>query len=169
MAHPESKMRRKVLETLEAWRFHAKAIENGMCSPGTPDVTYCGWASLPILNPPIRIKAEGMLELKCLPEWPKRASTHVKVHEFTKNQRDWLTDRWEAGGATSLLLRVGEPRLKCDWLLFAGPVAARYLDYSTRARLLEVALVHYNGFAGPWLSMALGQLSYNMANEHGND
>lgn len=162
MPKPESGMRKSVLKALRWCGFHAEAVENGICSPGTPDVSYCGRVRLTNISPCVVVTAHGEMELKCLDEWPKRSGTNVKVHEFTNEQRMWLRSRWKAGGVTSLLLRVGNPRMTCDWLLFKGPTAADVVDFVPKAELFDAAATTYRGFAGSWLAAALGNLAHQM-------
>lgn len=73
-------------------------VEN-VLHPGHPDLDY----------------THGSIELKYLPEWPKRASTKVRLPEFTGEQVAWLTRRWEKGGLAWLLVRVGS-----EWFLWPG-------------------------------------------------
>lgn len=56
---------------------------------------------------------QGWIELKCLPEWPVRQDTIVKIDHFTPQQRIWLYRRGEYGKHTYLLVQVG-----IEWLLF---------------------------------------------------
>jgi hypothetical protein len=82
-------------------------VENPI-HPGTPDVNI----------------ADGRwIELKCIPRWPVRALTPVRIAHFTPQQRVWLYRRWRAApGSTLLLLEVRTDR---QWLLFDGDVAAK--------------------------------------------
>lgn len=73
-------------------------VEN-VLHPGHPDLDY----------------THGSIELKYLPEWPKRATTKVKLPEFTGEQVAWLTRRWDKGGLAWLLVRVGS-----EWFLWPG-------------------------------------------------
>lgn len=152
MPHPESKMRASVLAALRKNGFHAEAVDNESCSPGTPDINYAGvfrWLA------PKAVRIEGWTELKQLSAWPKRADTIVKIGHFTEKQRSWLRRRWDAGGVTSLLLRVG-PTRSADWLLFDGEWAAEYIGKTTRDQMIEAASGLNNGpFSASWLAARL--------------
>lgn len=111
----------RALRALDAW-----SVENPV-KAGTPDVNYIG----------------GWIELKCLDKWPTRANTIVRVKHFTKEQRICLKRRWHRGGDTWLILKI-----KKEWLLFTGPVAAKYLGFCTRQELYELALFHWTNGLG---------------------
>lgn len=100
-------MWRKVRPYLLKARLDPVRVENPI-HPGTPDVNL----------------ADGRwVELKCIPRWPRRASTVVRIDHFTPQQRVWLFRRWHfAPGSTLLLLEVQSEK---QWLLFDGDVAAR--------------------------------------------
>jgi hypothetical protein len=104
---------------------HWHRVEN-LLDRGTPDVDWACWG------------AEGWIELKELPEWPKRASTNVRIPHFSDDQRYWLNSRSEARGRVHLLLRIARPR---TYLLFDGATAANCIGCSTRKELERVALV----------------------------
>lgn len=108
----ESTMRGDVVRLLKAAGLDAIPVENPV-GPGTPDVNY----------------VEGWIELKQLRYWP-RTTGPVRVRHFRKGQRLWLRQRWEAGGNAWLLLRV-----RSDWLLFDGDVAARVVGLVSREEL----------------------------------
>ena len=111
----ESAMWKKVRPVLLAAKLDPVRIENPI-HPGTPDVNLCDgrW-----------------IELKCIPGWPVRASTVVRIGHFTPQQRVWLYRRWKyAPGSTLLLLEV---RAERQWLLFAGDVAAKIVGRTTTA------------------------------------
>lgn len=117
-------MWKKIRPILLAAKLDPVRVENPIC-PGTPDVNLCDgrW-----------------LELKCIPAWPKRASSRVTIRHYTPQQRVWLYRRWtHAPGSTLLLLNVLAAR---QWLLFDGDVAARSVgrvnaaDHRERARAI---------------------------------
>jgi Mesyanzhinovviridae DNA helicase len=117
----EQEQRQRVIAALGDLDAHS--IENRV-GVGTPDVNY----------------VHGWIELKCLPKWPARASTPVRLHhDLTQEQRIWLRRRWEAGGEAYVLLQAEH-----DWLLFDGPTAARVIGNSTQGdlRLAAVAIFH---------------------------
>lgn len=62
---------------------------------GIPDLSYSGGG------------VNGWIELKWLEDWPKRATTIVRIPHYTKEQRHFLLTRGRAGGRCWLLLRVG--------------------------------------------------------------
>ena len=93
----EKSDRRLVVQVLHG--LHAIAVENPV-HPGTPDVNY----------------VEGWLELKWLPNWPRRGGV-VRLPKLRRDQVLFLERRWAAGGRAHLLLHVQETR---EWLLYEG-------------------------------------------------
>ena len=82
-------------------RWHAQRHEDKYSS-GIPDVSYAIDG------------ADGWLELKYLPAWPKRQETPVKIG-LSEIQRHWLTCRGRAGaGRCFVLAKIG----RGDVLLF---------------------------------------------------
>lgn len=112
----EAALRRNVMKWIAPLDPHP--CENRAAGPGTPDLNY----------------ADGWLELKQLPEWPKRESTVARVDHFTKQQRDFLGGRWAVGGEAYLLLRVGR-----EHLIFDGQVAHDSVGLVTRESLYNRA------------------------------
>lgn len=111
----ESAMWKKVRPILLAAKLDPVRVENPI-HPGTPDVNLCDgrW-----------------IELKCIPRWPVRASTVVRIAHYTPQQRVWLYRRWIAApGSTLLLLEVLSEK---QWLLFDGDVAAKVVGRTTTA------------------------------------
>ena len=106
-------MWRKLRPVLLAAKLDPVRVENPI-HPGTPDVNL----------------ANGKwMELKCLPEWPVRASTKVRIPHYTPQQRVFLYRRWKAApGSTLLLLEICATR---QWLLFDGDVAAKMVGRGT--------------------------------------
>lgn len=119
MAASERSMRARVTHALRA--LDAMAVEN-MVQPGTPDVEFIG----------------GWVELKSADRWPVREKTPLRVPHFNALQRLWLRRRWERGGAAWLLLRV-----KRDWLLLDGDVAARIVGEANREQLIAAARCYW--------------------------
>lgn len=107
----ERNMRQRVVRILKP--LHAFSIENP-CRPGTPDLSY----------------ADGLLELKWARAWPTKDTSVFQVPHYTPQQRLFHRKRWSAGGKMFVLLQVAN-----DWMIFAGPVAAAYLGYTTRVEL----------------------------------
>jgi hypothetical protein len=111
----ESLMWAKLRPILLAAKLDPVRVENPI-HPGTPDVNFC---------------TGTWMELKCIPAWPKRDGTLVRISHFTQEQRVWLYRRWRhAPGSTLLLLEVRADR---QWLLFDGDVATRIVGKSTAA------------------------------------
>ena len=111
----ESAMWKKFRPILIAAKLDPVRVENPI-HPGTPDVNI----------------ADGRwIELKCIPRWPVRASTVVRIGHYTPQQRVWLYRRWKAApGSTLLLLEV---RVDRQWLLFDGDVAAKIVGRKNTA------------------------------------
>jgi hypothetical protein len=111
----ETAMWKKIRPILLAAKLDPVRVENPI-HPGTPDVNF----------------VDGRwLELKCVPRWPVRERTCLRIAHFTPQQRVWLYRRWLcAPGSTLLLLEVRAAR---QWLLFDGDVAAKIVGRSTTA------------------------------------
>lgn len=102
---------------------HWIRIENSV-ELGTPDVNGCMDGE------------EIWIELKALKDWPKRASTQVKIKHYTKEQKQWILDRHHAGGNAFLFARVAR-----EYFLFK-PGAAQFVDKMTREQWHEYAHMH---------------------------
>jgi len=107
---------------------HWIRVENG-AELGTPDVNAC-------------FTHDGQsydvwIELKTLHGWPKRDSTKVKIQHFTKEQRQWMVDRRNAGGRAFLFVRVGK-----EYFLFK-PGFAWFIGTLTRDYWYENAHAYY--------------------------
>jgi hypothetical protein len=103
----------KVRPFLVAARLDPVRVENPI-HPGTPDVNLCNGC---------------WIELKCIANWPTRATSTVPIRHYTPQQRVWLYRRWKyAPGSTFLLLEV---RSVQQWLLFDGNVAAKIVGRGT--------------------------------------
>lgn len=123
----ESTLRGRVLQMLK--ELDAVPVENP-AMPGTPDVEYIG----------------GWIELKQVACWPPRGGP-LRVDHLTPQQRAWLVRRSLRGGRADLLLQVAQ-----EYLLLAGPVAARHLGYVARGELVDLADAYWpNGLRGPEL------------------
>ena len=116
----EADQRRSVIRGLKS--LHAVSIESPSTGAGIPDVNF----------------ADGWIELKWLRAWPKRENTVVRLRHFTKNQRDWLRDRYEADGNVWLLLQC-----RMEWLMFTGLDAATYVGRVSREGLYQCATVRW--------------------------
>ena len=84
----ESLMWRKLRPVLIAAKLDPVRVENPI-HPGTPDVNLVGrW-----------------IELKCIPAWPVRDTTVVRIPHYTPQQRVWLYRRTSAGLELVLAVR----------------------------------------------------------------
>ena len=108
---------------------HIERVEN-MVNVGTPDVNY-------VLD-----GCEGWVELKCIPAWPVRSDTLVRVPHYTPEQRIWHRERKAAGGKVFVLLRVDSTK---EYLLFDAGAAANKLGYLNKEQTINLALVHARG------------------------
>lgn len=114
--------------------LHARPVENSV-GPGTPDVTCTA----------------GWIELKWMRRWPARPDTKVIIEHYTKKQKWWLRDRWNAGGGAWLLLQVGR-----EYMLFEAPEAQLVHDGLTRGELYKHSAAHWkNGLDGKELGRCL--------------
>lgn len=120
----EAAYRGAVIKALKPLGADPIAIENGRCHPGTPDVNWL----------------HGMLELKVIHEWPKRADTIVKCSTWTKEQAIWHRRRWNAGGSVYLLARIADRHL-----LFDGATAADFFSVVNREKLEALAVMNTKG------------------------
>lgn len=84
--------------TLDRWGMDPHRVEN-VLNAGTPDVNYTG----------------GWIENKYIPQWPKRASTLIRLMEDRPEQAVWLYRRWISGGAAWVMLRAAS-----HYYLFSG-------------------------------------------------
>ncbi len=98
-------------------------IESPSTGQGIPDVNL----------------AQCWVELKYLPDWPKRATTLVRHQHWTTDQINWHRARRLAGGRSYLLLKVG----KNDWLLFDGLMAAEHFGHLCRADLHRITIARW--------------------------
>lgn len=118
------------------WRFlgdilrplgHVIRVENVVGS-GTPDVNYC-------IN-----GAEGWIELKHLPSWPKNKASVVRIphKRLFKVQCAWLHARSVIGGRSWLFVQVGT-----DYILFNGTCALLIERGLTRAGWEAIATARW--------------------------
>lgn len=111
--------RARVIQVLKP--LNAISVENS-AYPGTPDVNY----------------VEGWIELKWLPEWPKRETTPVRIPHFTQQQRVWIMKRHIKGGNVFLLLQCRK-----EWLIFDGPTAFHHVGKVTRNELIDKSVKYW--------------------------
>lgn len=107
MAHPESLMRRALVQAMRKAGLDPVPVENAISS-GTPDVNYVG----------------GWLELKVL-QVPKIPETPVKAPHFTADQKNFIIRRTNAGGRCHVVLRCRK-----KWLVLDGLTAVSILGSS---------------------------------------
>jgi hypothetical protein len=100
---------------------HFDRIEN-MVGRGRPDVNYC-----------VRGHS-GDIELKCLPEFPKRLTTVVACDHFTPQQRNWIRKRARAGGSVFVFIKIEQ-----WWALLPGEWARLHLGTDATAMMLHGA------------------------------
>lgn len=84
-------------------RWHAVRIENA-CGSGIPDVDYA-----------IGHRRQGKIELKYLPEGPKRESTKVRIHHFNPEQKLFFRMRGPVSGDVWLMVRVADEYFIFGW------------------------------------------------------
>lgn len=96
-------------------------VEN-VAHDGFPDVSY----------------SHGLIELKNLPAWPVRAGTPVDIG-IRADQQAVLARRWEKGGLSWVLARVGR-----EWLLFDG-----WTSMALRAKAPRQTIYHLAAWHGP--------------------
>lgn len=113
----EKDMRVIVLVALR--NIHAVRVENNENLPaGFPDLsTSC-----------------GEIELKFIRKRPARSDSIVRCEHFNPKQREWVKRRNAAGGKTYVLLWM-----EGEWLLFTGPVGAKYLGHTVYEELKTYA------------------------------
>jgi len=130
----EANLWRVVREALSPFG-RLERIENGV-GLGTPDVVYClrRHAKIPQAT-------TGWIELKHVPEWPKRASTPLIIEHLTREQVNFAS-RWAlAGGNYTCLVQVKNEFLFLDH----RAVAELFGRQMTRKTLSAVAGVHMIG------------------------
>lgn len=98
---------------------------------GVPDVSFA------------MDNVNGWLELKHLPEWPKRDTTVVKMKRYTEEQRKYILESGEHGGRSYLLLQVGKV-----YLLF-GHWGAQLVGKVPRTRLEAIAIKTWTDMMDP--------------------
>lgn len=87
-------------------RWEADRVENP-ANPGTPDVFYSiEWA----LGSSV-----GWIELKYIPEWPKRKSTALKIDHFTVQQKSFFKRHGKRDTNIYMLLQVERDYLLLYW------------------------------------------------------
>lgn len=103
-------------------------VENP-AGPGTPDVCYL-LSRYPKVAPVC-----GWLELKHVPEWPKRPTTTFRIDKLSLDQVNWHTHWALAGGRVSTLLQVASDLIVMDFRLLAQVFGGAH----TRSSLLASA------------------------------
>ena len=110
----------------------AKRLED-LLDKGTSDVVYC----LRWLQEPPRM---GWIELKRLPEWPKRRSTAISLPHYSTEQATFLESWGRAGAGAFLLAHVQD-----DFLLFPWQEAKRIQRGLLRPAFTAAAVVRSSG------------------------
>lgn len=116
----EGATRQEIIKALCLSGFHAMAVDNEVAHPGTPDIEWC------------HVLAQGWIEVKRLPYWPKRGGL-VLVPKFTMKQRLWLAKRAATGGNAHFVLHVGHDRC-----LLPGGWAAAHIASSSTYRSIDL-------------------------------
>lgn len=129
MSKPEAGMRSKLVGFLRrSYKLDAYPVENTV-AVGMPDVVYGGWAW-------------GWIECKKTQEWPKRASTPVRLdHELLDTQKVWIRKHTKRNGRVHVLVQIG-----LEFLLLNGMDAVSCLGKDTREQLCARALLHCHGW-----------------------
>jgi hypothetical protein len=129
-------LRKKMVGEWQAYR-----IEPGTGTiPGIPDVVYA-------MSP----TCAGWIELKYLKEFPKRASTVVKIKHYSPNQRLFLRKWGKLTGKAFLFCQVGKEYFLFDWET-AQHVGGSYTQADWRENALCV-----------WSTIDVPQLKYYLA------
>jgi hypothetical protein len=123
----ESDLSKKVINAL--YPLDPMPVDNPR-RPGTPDINF----------------VEGWMELKYMPEWPRKASTLVKFPKFSTQQRVWLVKRSVRQGNCFVFLQV-----KNLYLLFEGGFAGQHFDRMTKDEMIKNALYVWDYFPGEGL------------------
>lgn len=79
-------------------------VENP-ANPGTPDIYFTMKKN----------SAMGWIELKHVPEWPKRETTTLKIKHFTPQQRVFIKVHGELGANIYVLLQVARDYFLLEW------------------------------------------------------
>jgi hypothetical protein len=126
---------------LESQHWKAERLPVNPMKPGLPDVL---WAHRMASR-----DDSGLIELKELDAWPKRDTTIVHIDHFTKEQRMFARE-WSRFGRIHFLLKV-----KRDWLLFDGAVAAECVGVCTREGLWQNVIKGWSPLDPHMLRLAL--------------
>ena len=81
------------------------------CTLGVPDVSYGCRAPMCINGDGVN----GWIELKHVPEWPRRKNTTIKIKHFTTFQKMWLKNRGKQAGHCFLFVRIHDDFLLFSW------------------------------------------------------
>jgi hypothetical protein len=119
MSKPESRFRTDLKQRMK--RLCPISIENALTTPGLPDVAI----------------VSGWLELKCLPKWPVKETTPLRIPHFTEEQKMWALKWASCGGNYWLVVKV-----RAEIFVF-GPDAAVLVGTLTRAEMLGAALAYW--------------------------
>ena len=90
-------------------KWHPSRIESS-AGNGVPDIAF----GIPRLN--------GFIELKYRDEWPKKATTKVKV-PLRPEQKHWIKNRQEIAGNVWVLFRIAD-----DFFLISGTQALENME-----------------------------------------
>jgi len=93
------------------WRYFQRNMKSKGVIQRVENAFYKG---MPDVNYLIEGK-EGWIELKYSKEYPKKETTSVRLHHFTKEQRIWHRDRLIKKGRTNILWQIEK-----DYYLFCN-------------------------------------------------
>lgn len=82
---------------------------------------------------------QGWIEMKVLPDWPKRTTTGVRLDHWTSGQRYWSQRHRACGGRIVLLVEIAATG---EILVFQAADAATKIDTWTRGEWLQRAAWH---------------------------
>lgn len=99
--------------------WEAQRHEDKLTS-GIPDVSYS-------------ITHHGWIELKYLPDKPKRDNSILKIDHYTPEQRNWLTLHGARGGLCFLMLQVDKTYMIFDWTKAQRIATLPYADHVAMA------------------------------------
>ena len=99
-----------------------------MYSTGIPDISYDIEG----------MKGSGWIEMKAIPDWPKKENTIVRLEHFTKQQRAWIIKHGSKNARTFIFLRVANDYLIFDW------TAATLIGNTVKELLYEACVRSWN-------------------------
>jgi hypothetical protein len=108
-------------------KYKALTRHEDIAGAGIPDVSYA----------PAGSSGFGWIELKHVPDFPKRVNTPVRIKHFTEEQRFFLKDKGERAGYCWVLLQISN-----EYFLFDHTVIDK-LGYVPAYELKTIAVQHW--------------------------